>query len=304
MKRGFMLMEVVVAVGILVVGMAFIGMQIQNSSRSIRRAERSMRALLLAESKFTEFDAGLIIPEEEIEEEFGPLFPDYAWRLRIEPHTDTPDLNQVTLEILHQVRESVDEEFDFDEADVVHRLYTLRATPMNLDLTRDFGMDEEQADELAEQLSTVTDAGIDPRDLDPALFAMLDLEELLEVAPPLLEAFGLSVADLMQVLPEELRQALEEAQAEFEGAEGTGEGVAGGERVSSGSRRPSKGRRGGSASGREHSRRPPRGRQGGREGGGVDRDRGSERKPDRSRRPPRGPRGGPGSRDDGGARSR
>ena len=311
MKRGFMLMEVVVAVGILVVGIAFVGMQVQNSSRSARRAERSMRALLLAETTFTEFDAGLIMPEEEIEEEYGPLFPDYAWRMRIEPHTDMADLNQVTLEVLHQVRHSIDEEFDFDEAEVVHRVYTLRATPMNLDLTRDFGMDEEDADRLAEQLSAVTENGIDPRDLDPALFAALDLEELLEVAPPLLEAFGLSVDDLMQVLPEELRQALAEAQAQFEGSEGADESAAEGDKVSGGSRRPPRGRRGGrdaGAAGDDEvsggSRRPPRGRRGGRDDGAVDRDRGSERKPGRSRRPPRGPMEDSASNDDDSARIR
>lgn len=216
MKRGFLLMEVVVAVGILVVGLAFVAMQIQNSSRASQRAARSMRTLLLAESTLAEFDAGLIIPDgEETEREYGPLFPDYGWRLLIEPHPNLPDLNQVTLEILHQVRLDIKaEEFDFDEADLVHRLYTLRVTPQPIDLTRDFGMPEEQADELAELLDGVSDRGIDPYNLNPALFAELDLEELIDVAPVLLEAFGMSVSDLMQVLPEELRQALEEAQAE------------------------------------------------------------------------------------------
>lgn len=223
MKRAFLLMEVVLAVSLLVVGMAFIGMQIHNASRAAARAERSMRALLLAESKFAELDAGLIPPEEEIEEEFGRLFPDYGWRLLIEPHPTTTDLNQVTLEILHQVRQDVSEEFDFDEADVVHRLYALRVTPQPIDLTRDFGMDEEQADKLAEDLGSVTEGGIDPRALSPSLFADLDLEELLEVAPALLEAFGMSVNDLMDMLPAELRQALEEAQTEFEESQDQGE---------------------------------------------------------------------------------
>lgn len=247
-------MEVVVAVGILVVGLAFVGMQIQNASRAGRRAERAMRALLLAESTFTELDAGLIIPDgEETEREYGPLFPDYGWRLRIEPHPNMPDLNQVTLDVLHQPRQDVKEEFDFDEADVVHRLYTLRVTPTNIDLTRDFGMTEEQADELSEKLSGATEGGIDPRNLSPALFANLDLEELLEVAPALLEAFGMSMNDLMEVLPEELQRLLEEAQTEFEQSaefEDSGDSAAEGDQeTDEGSgdsrRRPSRGRRGG-----------------------------------------------------------
>ncbi|MFH0980613.1 MAG: hypothetical protein V2A79_03625 [Planctomycetota bacterium] len=224
MKRGFMLLEVVVAVSILVVGMAFIGMQIQNASRNAEQSERAMRALLLAESKFAEFDAGLIVPEEEIEEEFGPVFPDYGWRLRIEP-TSTLELNLVTLEILQQVRQSVQEEFKFDEAAVVHRLFTLRATPRALDLTRDFGMSEEDADKLTGRWAPIGNGGIDPRNLDPArLFGdpEMDLTELLELALPLLEAYGMSLDDLIPMLPEELRQALEQAQAESEASGGTG----------------------------------------------------------------------------------
>lgn len=239
MKRAFLLMEVVVAVGILVMGLAFIGMQIQNSSRSARRAERSMRTLLLAESTFSEFDAGLIIPDgEETEREYGPLFPDYGWRLLIDPHPTTADLNQVTLEILHQVRLDFKDEFDFDEAEVVQRLYTLRVTPPAIDLTRDFGMDQEQADELAEQLATVTEDGIDPYNLDPALFGTLDQQELLDLltqAPQLLEALGLGLNNL-EGLSEELRQALEQAQAEVEGT--TGEG---GEQEGGSGRRPRRG---------------------------------------------------------------
>ncbi|MCK4661008.1 MAG: hypothetical protein KAV82_15915 [Phycisphaerae bacterium] len=272
LKRGFMLMEVVLAVGLLVVGMAFVGMQIQNSSRSSRRAERSMRALLLAESKLSELDAGLIIPEEEIEEDFGHLFPNYAWRMRIEP-TSRPDLNLITLEILYDVRMKLEDEFDFDETDVVHRLYTMRATPTTLDLTRDFGMGEEAADKLAETLSSVGEEGIDPRNLNPALFASLDLEELLEVAPPLLEAFGISMSDLMQVLPDELRQALEEAQAGEEDSadEGGGEGGGEGERVENGESGENVESGQGSTGG---GRRLPGGRKGGgrpRRGGGPTR---------------------------------
>ncbi len=276
MKRGFMLLEVVVAVGILAVGMAFIGMQIQYASRHARESERTMRTLLLAESKLTELDAGLIVPEEKLEATFGAVFPDYGWRLEMKP-TATPELNHLTLEILYQARQDVNEEFRFDEAEVVQRLYTLRATPRPLNLVNDFGMPEEQADKLTEQLAGVGDGGLDPRNLNPALFAQMDLEQLLEVAPPLLEAFGINMEELMQMLPEDLRQMVEDALAESrtstttgpaEGGVGAGAGSGSGKSPGGGAgpgggqgsvRRPGEGtgRPPGTVTGQN--RRPPRG---------------------------------------------
>jgi hypothetical protein len=230
MKRAFLLLEVAVAVGILAVGMAFVGMQIQNAARTSREAERSMRALLLAESKLTEFEMGSITPDTTDEKRgipFGKVFPDYGWRLEMQPSA-TPELNIVILDILYQPRPDVKQDLNYETAQLVHRLYTLRATPRALDLTQDFGMDEEQADKLTEQLAAVGDAGLDPRNLDPRLFANLNLEQLLQVAPPLLEALGMKMEDLMQLLPADLQQALKDAQAQFEENAGGDTGDTGG----------------------------------------------------------------------------
>ncbi|MBN1510865.1 MAG: hypothetical protein JXB13_02530, partial [Phycisphaerae bacterium] len=91
--------------------------------------------------------------------------------------------------------------------------------------TRDFGMKADEAEKLAEQLSGVGESGLDPYDLDPALFRDLSLEDLVEVLPTLLQAFGMNMEDLLPMLPDDLRQLMEEAQEADAGDEeddGTG----------------------------------------------------------------------------------
>lgn len=224
MKRGFMLLEVVVAVGILVMGLAFVGMQVQNAANASRRSERALRALLLAESKLAELDTGLIEPADEIEDEFGPLFPDYGWRLRIETHPTTPDLNQITLDILYQARQDVEEEFDFEKAELVHRLYTLRVTPLTLqDVLAYFELSEEQ-EELVRELVNPDGEGLNPNEL-PARLPDIPLADLLEQAPQLLQLFGLTEAIVMQMLPEATRQKVEALQSDSENSSSADEGA-------------------------------------------------------------------------------
>jgi type II secretory pathway pseudopilin PulG len=206
-RPAFILLEIVIALAILILGMAVLGSQFQTSRQAAYETERTYRALLLAESKLAELDTGLIVPEELIEEEFGPIFPDYAWRLQIEPSA-VPNLNFITLDILYQQRPDVQTTFDFDTATVLYTAYAMRSTPAQIDLTRDFGMDEDQADRLTEQLSGVGEFGIDPRNLDPSVFRNLELEDLIDVLGPMLQALGMSTDDVMAVLPPELRDAL------------------------------------------------------------------------------------------------
>jgi hypothetical protein len=204
-------MEILVALAILILGLTVIGSQFHSSWEASRTTERFYKALLLAESKLAEIDTGLIPPDEEIEEDWGELFPQYGWRLTLEPSA-VEDLFYLTLSILFdEARMDTETEFDFDEAEVMFTTYILRATPERIDLTRDFGMEEEQADELAEQLVGVGEMGIDPRDMDPGIFRDLELEELIEVLPPLLQAFGMDMDDIMGMLPADLQAAFEEA---------------------------------------------------------------------------------------------
>ncbi|UCG15108.1 MAG: hypothetical protein JSV19_07400 [Phycisphaerales bacterium] len=238
-RPGFVLMEVLVALAILILGLTVIGSQIRTSWKASRLMERKYKAVLLAESMLATLDTGLPVPLEldnEVEGDWqewdelfvdpgeesrhlplGDLFPEFAWRLTVEP-SGVEELTFVVLDILFDSsRRDTEEEYDFDEAKVLHTLYLLRATPSRLDLTRDFGMDVEQAEELAENLAGVGEFGLDPYDLDPGLFRDLEFEELIEVLPPLLQALGLDMDNILPMLPEELRTAMEAAEEELKG---------------------------------------------------------------------------------------
>jgi len=218
-------MEVLVALGVLILGLSVLGSQIQTGQRASQLMERDYTALLLAESKIAELDTGLVVPDDIVEGDWGELFPRFGWRMTMEPSGVTL-LTAIKLEILYDGRRwDVDEEMDYDNAEVLQTVHLMRATPARIDLTRDFGMKAEEAEKLAEQLSGVGESGLDPYDLDPALFRDLSLEELVEVLPTLLQAFGMNMEDLLPMLPDDLRQLMEEAQAADAGEEeddGTG----------------------------------------------------------------------------------
>lgn len=216
-RAAYLLLDVVVSTALLVLGLATIGAQIQKSHFRQREMELQTRAYMLAESKLAELDVGLIDVnlekvDDEIEEEFGRLFPYYGWRIHILP-TATQGLNLVIVDILYKPRDYERDEFDFDEAEQVHRLYTFRVVPRPVDLVADFGMEEEQVEDLGQLFS---DAGVNI-DLDnfniSEFFRSADLEQIVSLAQneKLMNALGISISDLKDGLPAEYRRLLLEA---------------------------------------------------------------------------------------------
>jgi hypothetical protein len=211
-------MEVLVALGVLILGLSVLGSQIHTGRQASQLMERDYTALLLAESKIAELDTGLVVPDDIVEGDWGELFPRFGWRMTMEP-SGVPLLTAIRLQILYDGRRwNVDEEMDYDNAEVLQTVHLLRATPARIDLTRDFGMKAEDAENLAEQLSGVGQEGLNPYDLDPALFRDLTLEELIEVLPALLQAFGMRLEDVLPMLPDDLRQLMDGAgeEADFD----------------------------------------------------------------------------------------
>jgi len=85
--RGYVLLETVIATGVLIVGLAVIGAQLQESDKSVHKMERRMRAMALADSYMAQLDLGLIpldSVERELDGDFGPRFPDWGWTLLTE----------------------------------------------------------------------------------------------------------------------------------------------------------------------------------------------------------------------------
>ncbi len=191
-RRGALLLEVILALTILFMGMAVIGIQLQTSIATGHENERMTQALMLAEAKLGQLDAGAINLQREmgsdgvLEGDFGKSFPGYFYRFTIEPHKNLEDIFEVTTEILSGPYEDDLEPGDIEDAQVMVTLYSFRPTPATLNLQRDFGVSDEQMDQAAASLPP----DLDPTDLSPAAFAEMDLEELLELMPQFLEIFG------------------------------------------------------------------------------------------------------------------
>lgn len=219
----FMLLEVVVAVGLLVLGMAVIGAQLRTAADQTYETDHLARIVMLAESRLAELDSGRVIPNEEIseegiqpiEEDFGRLFPQYASRVTLKP-TATPDLIFVQLDILYDPGRMITEkgapldDFDFNDDDkIVQTYYTLRAAPRPVNLKTDFGMEDELADRINEQIAQSSLGGtLDVENFDPSIFKDLELEQLLELITILQQAFGADQSALLELIPENMRPQL------------------------------------------------------------------------------------------------
>ncbi len=214
-RAGYVLLETVIATGVLILGLTVIGAQVQDAHRSIKRMELRTRAMMLAEVQLAEMGLGLIeldSVDEEQEEEFGRRWPDWGWRMILD-ETDVDTLYLLTLEVLFWPREDFEEKFDFDEAEVVHTLYTFRTAPQKLDLCEAFGIPEDEMEKLAERLAETGIEGLDPTAFDPTVLTKLEFEELIEILPTLLEAFRIDLGSLLVNLPPDVRDAIEGAGA-------------------------------------------------------------------------------------------
>jgi len=214
-RRAYILLETVVAAGMLVVGLAVIGAQFHDSQMAIRRMERRVRAMTLAEQQLAYLDLGLIELEsiDEVEEgDFGPRFPDWGWRMRTEP-TAVDAMFRLTVEIQHYFREDEyrKDTFPHDDAETVYSVYLFRARPQSIDLAADFGLTEDEYDKVAERLATAGVPGLDAAAFDPKVLAKLDSEELLKALPVVLDALGIDIGALKSLIPPEVLQELKDS---------------------------------------------------------------------------------------------
>ncbi|MFQ5412917.1 MAG: hypothetical protein ACE5E6_00520 [Phycisphaerae bacterium] len=231
-RRGYVLLETVIATGLLVLGLAVIGGQIQESVASVRRMELGTRAAAMAEMQLAMLDTGLIkfdTVDEVMEEAFGPRFPDFAWRITRQ-ETAVDDLFVLRQDVLYIPHRDVAEDFDFDTAEVLNTFYLFRAAPRPVHFGEDFGIGEEELAELSEQLGLLGIEGLDPTQFDPTIFAQLNVEDLLQVLPTLMGALGLELSEIADQLPPEVLEAMQAAgmEAVLGGGDAAGAGTGGG----------------------------------------------------------------------------
>ena len=214
-RRGYVLLETVVATGLLIVGLAVIGAQVQDSQTCVRKMQRRVRAMMFAERHLAMLDLGLVELDsvDELEEgDFGPRHPDYGWWLTTED-TAIENMYLLRLDILHHLREDEyrEDDFDFDNADTLYTVYAMRAAPQPVDFGEDFGLTEDEVIELGEKLSELGIDGMDPEEFDLRILGKLDFEELLEALPVIMDAFGMELSDMASTLPPNLLRQIQES---------------------------------------------------------------------------------------------
>lgn len=165
--RGAMLLEVILSMGLLLFGMVTVGLQIQTGLDMARSSDVATRAIMLADTKLSELDAGLVVPElhdEELKGDFGILYPGFTWYAEVE-ETDIEDFYMITLKIAYNkdlAKDQIDDpdyEIDFEDEGTrtIRTVYRLWARPAEVDLQRDFGLGDEEMDKFLEELDSVGD---------------------------------------------------------------------------------------------------------------------------------------------------
>lgn len=218
-RRGALLLEVLVALTILVFALGMLGAQLVGGMRLTHEADLQTRATqlsdrLLALLELDRSTAERFFGDRQVEGDFGEANPGWFWRAAVEP-TDVEGLGRVTLEILHQ--SDPRRPADIRDAVPVRRVHLLKADPARIDLAEDFGVDEQTLEEFA---ANIPIPGLDPHALDPQALVSLDPATLLELLPqllPLIQQFAPGLGQRLEALssggmlsdPNQLRELLE-----------------------------------------------------------------------------------------------
>ncbi|MCK6455334.1 MAG: type II secretion system GspH family protein [Phycisphaerae bacterium] len=180
-RAAMILLEVVIALGIMLLSFAAVGGALRNGTFAAERAERVLRAMMMTEELLTKLDTGVLLPEQEQSGEFGDLvMPGMSWKLEIQPDDQEPDLLLVTATIYEELPTGTE-----GERRALLETHTLRAKPRTINLKNDFGMTDEQLEMLT---SAIPGGGqfLDPENCDLTSLAKLDMDTLTELLPALL----------------------------------------------------------------------------------------------------------------------
>ena len=194
-SRGALLLEVVVALTVLVTAMGFLGAELIGGLEMTRASEDQFRASLIADRVLAQVELEPNMQQRiaespnELTGEVGKDYPGYFWRITTEPvDTEHLDINVVSIEILQQ--RDAKQEHNIDGAAVVRRLALLKADPPRIDLVKEAGLTEEQAEQLRQAIPI---PGFDPTSLNLQQLLNLDPATLAQILPmlqPLLAQLG------------------------------------------------------------------------------------------------------------------
>lgn len=161
-----LLLEVVVSLAIMVSALGFLGAQLIGGMQMVRQADLRTQAVAFVDRvvALVEFDPQMqkrLLQEQTTDGDFGRQDLGWFWRIEFEPITEIVGLGLIRISVWHD--ENASESSSIATARPVAEVALLKAARGELDLVRDFGMDEEEAAEWAASCH----GGINPRAVDP-----------------------------------------------------------------------------------------------------------------------------------------
>lgn len=232
-RRGaYVLLETVLATGLLIVGLAVIGAQVQSAETSIHVMDQKSRAMTLAEQQMAQLDMGLVKLDslDQVEKgDFGPRYPDWGWLMTTEK-TAIDQMYRLRLDIYYHQRDGdyrIDD-FDYDAAQDLLTTYAFRAQPRPIDFGTDFGMTDDQLDKMTTKLIDTGIPGLDPTQFDVSLIPTLPFDQFIAVLPTILDAFGIDFDQLAAALPRDVLRQLKDSGLLDNGEDGNKDDTHGG----------------------------------------------------------------------------
>lgn len=194
-RRSAALLEVVLSLSLLLVAMSVVGLTFRNGERSVGIADQTTRGMLLTERLLSEMDTGILTMEEREQSGwFGEEgVPGMSWRVEINPHEEIKGLLDIDISIFMG-----DPDGTADEHELVLWTRVQRPEPKGIDFEKDFGMDQDQIAMLSEAIPG-GQAVFDPTNFDPRSLAQLDLDNITDLLPALMQLFGGSLGGNSQL---------------------------------------------------------------------------------------------------------
>jgi len=224
--RAVVLLEVVVSLGILILAMGVIGLAFNNGNYRVHRAEEQIQALIMTERLIAEMDTKILDLEEMGEgsgEKSGAFGEEsiagLSWRMIVEPSQRIDGLLKVDFFIY------MGDPDDDDNRQFVMHTRVFRPEPRGIDFERDFGLDEDQIQLLMDAIPGGA-AVLDPTNFDPRTLAQMPLDDLVELLPTLIQAFGGNFGGLpMDQIIEAVKSGDTQTLQDIAGQQGGGTGV-------------------------------------------------------------------------------
>lgn len=213
--------------------MSVVGLTFRNGERNVELSDHITRAMMMTDRLVEEIDTNqLKFDAREQWDSFGEEAPPgMSWRVVVNPHEEIRGLLDIDIYIYLGNPDASAEDHQLV-------LYTRlqRPEPKGIDFEKDFGFDQDQLQVLTDAIPGGS-AAFDLTNFDPRTLASMNLDQLVEMLPALVQMFGGNLTGggqldaILQAIQKGDMNALQNlAQQALDqsGQQGTGTGTGGG----------------------------------------------------------------------------